>query len=77
MSRYHQGPHGHAVVPGEELIQAGQYTGGAKPGDYDSSRSFLLIYICRNVSVCFCFSFYKELRQFSVKLLVNKLLMRR
>ncbi len=41
------------------------YARGAKPGDYDSSRNFLLIYLCWNVSVCFCFCFYRELRQFS------------
>jgi hypothetical protein len=70
----HQGPHGPAVVPGDELLQAGQCTCGAKPGDYDSSRRFMLIYLCRNVSVCLCFSFYKELRQFRAKLLVNKLI---
>ncbi len=70
----HQGPNGPAVVPGDELLQAGQYTCGAKPGDYDSSRSFLLIYLCRNVSVFLCFSFYKALRQLSAKLLVNKLI---
>jgi hypothetical protein len=35
---------------------------GAKPVDYHSSRSFLLIYLCRNLSVCFSLLFYKELR---------------
>ncbi len=70
----HQGPHGSAVVLGDELHEAEQYTRGAKPGDYDSSRSFLLIYLWRNMSVCFCFIFYIELRQFSAKLLVKKLI---
>ncbi len=74
ISCMHQGPHGSAVVPGDKLLQAEQHTRGAKSGDYDSSRSFLLKYLWRNMSVCFCFSFYIELRQFSAKLLVKKLI---
>ncbi len=37
---------------------------GAKTVDYHSFRSFLLVYLSRNVSVCFCFCFYKGLRWF-------------
>ncbi len=37
---------------------------GAKPVDYHSYRSFLLIYIYRTMSVCFCFCLYTELRRF-------------
>jgi hypothetical protein len=40
---------------------------GAKPVDYHRCRSLLLIYPCRNVSVCFSFRFYKELRRFARK----------
>ncbi len=48
------------------------YACGAKPGDYDRFRSFLLIYFCQNVSVCFCFRFGKELRHFSAKEISKK-----
>ena len=63
-----------SLVMSSSRLDSGQYTCGAKPGDYYSSRRFLLIYLCRNVSACLCFSFYKELRQFRAKLLVNKLI---
>ncbi len=40
---------------------------GAKPVDYHSSCSSLLVYLCCKESVCFCFRFYKELRWFERK----------
>ena len=46
---------------------------GAKPRDYPCSYTFLLIHLCRNVTVRFYLCFTRQLRWFCEKKLTKKI----
>jgi hypothetical protein len=54
-----------SVFPKALILYHG--TSGAKPGDCPCSCAFLLIYLCRNVTVSFYFCFGRQLRRFAKK----------
>jgi len=49
-------------------------TSGAKPRDYPCSYTFLLIHLCRNVTVRFYLCFTRQLRWFWEKKLTKKII---
>ncbi len=49
-------------------------TSGAKPGDSPCSYTFLLIHLCRNVTVYFYLCFGRQLRWFCEKKLTKKII---
>jgi hypothetical protein len=49
-------------------------TSGAKPRDYPCSYTFLLIHLCRNVSVRFYLCFTRQLRWICEKKLTKKII---
>jgi hypothetical protein len=49
-------------------------TSGAKPRDYPCSYSFLLIHLCRNVTVRFYLCFTRQLRWFCEEKLTKKII---
>jgi hypothetical protein len=49
-------------------------TSGAKPGDSPCSYTFLLIHLCRNVTVCFNLCFCRQLSRFCEEKLTKKII---
>jgi hypothetical protein len=49
-------------------------TSGAKPGDSPCSYTFLLIHLCRNVTVCFYLCFCRQLSRFCEEKLTKKII---
>jgi hypothetical protein len=60
------------VFPEPQNLYLG--TSGAKPEDCPCSYTFLLIHLCRNVTVCFNLCFSRQLRCFCEKKLTKKII---